>query len=282
MNGFTAYLRERFPLPAVSVLSLGTALLLVGIASTYDDTSTYWLLVVVMALGFVAFLLRTRVTDEFKDSTHDDKNYPDRPVQRGAITRTALLTVGAIAAFVELTAVVVAGALVGNPASWIWYLPVVAYSVLTAFEFFVPRWLARHFTLYFISHQLVFVFFAIWAFALFRSPVTFTAGYATTGFVAAMAVIEIVRKFEIRTDSRGKVVADTYPAVWGRPRTVGAISILTYIVGERLFVSTADPTYIAVAAAAILGFIVYRRSDSAIRAIALLAFMVDGVVAFLR
>ena len=192
VGGLTAYLRERFPLPTVLTLAAGTAFLLVGIATDSVQSPARWTVAGFVLAVVVAFLLRTRVTDEFKDRSHDDHHYPDRPVQRGAIDRGTLVRIGLAAFAVELGAVYATGVAAGNAGAWVWYLPVVGYSALTAAEFFVPRWLARHFTLYFLSHQVIFVFFAVWAFALFSVGPSFIAVYATTGFVAAMAIVEIL------------------------------------------------------------------------------------------
>lgn len=280
MNGFSTYLRERFPLPAVLAFALGTAGLLVGFVSPYEPSGTYWAITALVALAFVAFLLRIRVTDEFKDARHDDLHYPGRPVQRGAISRPTLVIVGVVALAVEIGAVIGAGMIAGTPESALWYLAVLAHSALTAVEFFVPTWLERHFTIYFVSHQLISVWFAAWAIALFGTPVTFETVYAATGFVFALALVEVVRKFEVRTDAAGNVVADTYPAVWGRTRTLLVLAAFAFIVGERLYLANGNFAVEAIGLTAVIGIVVFRQSDSAIRAIAMLAFLATATIEF--
>ncbi|MEY4312602.1 MAG: hypothetical protein RLZZ319_111 [Actinomycetota bacterium] len=280
MNGFSTYLRERFPLPAVLAFAIGTSGLLVGFVSPYEPSGKYWTITGFVALAFVAFLLRIRVTDEFKDAHHDDLHYPGRPVQRGVITRPSLVVVGVVALTVEIGSVVAAGVLAGTPASALWYLAVLAHSALTAVEFFVPNWLERHFTTYFISHQLISVWFAVWAIALFATPPSFAIVYAATGFVFALALVEIVRKFEVRTDSAGAVVPDTYPTVWGRTRTLVILAVFAFIVGERLYLASGNFTVEAIGLTAVIGIVVFRKSDAAVRTIAMLSFLATATVEF--
>ena len=254
MLGIFAYFRERFQPLLVIPLSVATALFLVGAAMpsrygffvTNHITSSLSPMVqtqtALVAVLFFAFLLRTRVTDEFKDSEHDSANYPNRPVQRGVVTRGQLQILGGIALAVELACAISVAVVAGHLASVVWYLPVLGYSALTAKEFFVPRWLERHFNIYFLSHQLLFVWFALWAYQQFgasdteRKDVSYTALVA---FVLLMATIEIIRKYEVRVDPQGNVVADTYLAVWGQRWTSWALALLMFssslVLGYALF-----------------------------------------------
>ena len=281
MNGLVTYLRERFPLPAVAAVALGTASMLVGFVSRFEPTGRYFGVTALVALMFFAFLLRLRVTDEFKDSAHDTANYPNRPVQRGVIARSTLVLVGVVALAVELGAAFGAGALIGNPGAIVWYLPVLGYSALTGVEFFAATWLERHFTIYFISHQLLSVWFAVWAIALVGAPLSFPITYAAEGFVFAMAVFEIVRKFEVRIGTDGKPVADTYPTAWGRGRAIVVLAIFVFIVGERFALASGNPAVEIVGVAAVLGIAALRNSDNAVRGIAMLSFFLTAIVEFL-
>lgn len=274
----STYFRERFPLPAVALLSIGFALLLAGANRPLADVGRFTSVTALIALAFVGFILRQRVTDEFKDARHDDTNYPDRPVQRGLITRSTLVAIGTVAFTIEIAAVIAIARVADSWASIAWYGTVIGYSILTGVEFGVSGWLERHFTTYFVSHQVIFVSFAAWAFAIFQTPVTASFVSTASAVVLFMAAIEIVRKFEIRRDSRGVVVADTYPAVWGRTASLWVLAILL-AVSHALFSGgggTVLPLLLGVIA--LVALAVRAKSDRAVRAIVVVDFIALGTV----
>lgn len=228
MSGLATYFRERFPLPSVAVLSIGIACLLCGVADSSDwylETSKFGRMPFFATFIFF-FLLRTRITDEFKDSRHDQANYPNRPLQRGAISKSTLFLIGFFAFIAE---VVFAGfaSFFGGENAVLWYLAILFYSLLTAFEFFVPVWLNRHFNTYFVLHQFIFVLFVGFALETFRSPLYKYNLLAAVGFVLFLAVVEIARKYELRRDSAGQVVKDSYLAVWGKQTSLAVVVLLT-------------------------------------------------------
>lgn len=210
MRNIRTYFAERFPLAITSVHALATAAFLVAIAIS----SINHLITLAIAGSFFFFMLRMRVTDEFKDSHHDNLNYPNRPVQRGIISRKQLIAIGVISLLAEVSCVLGASWLADNFTAAFYYIFILAYSVLTRFEFFAPKFLDRHFNLYFLSHQAIFVFYPIWVFNLLNTDLDFKAITLSGAFILFMANMEIMRKYEIRLSPQGEPVNDTYLSVW--------------------------------------------------------------------
>ncbi len=273
MSALGTYLRERFPLGKTAPLALAAAACMVGVATKFS--ASLMPATALIAISFLAFLLRTRVTDEFKDARHDDSNYPNRPVQRGVISRSVLLRVGLLALLVEIVAAIAVGTLLGRPMAAFSYLAVLVFSALTAVEFFVPNWLERQFTLYFITHQLIFACFAFWIGNLFEPNLP---GFF--GFGMLMISIEVIRKFEIRRNASGEIVPDTYPAVWGRAVSV-AVIFGSAIIGAAL-VSIGANNFNALAISIVVSAAAALRwcSDSAVKNLGALNFVVISLAVF--
>lgn len=274
MHSVAHYLRERFPLPAVITLAIGTAIWLVAVSDEQSKNSQTYYLTGLIAVTFLAFLLRQRVMDEFKDRSHDDANYPNRPLQRGIIKPKALVLLGLCALIIELSGVLTIGSISGHWQSLGAYLGVLTYSALTAREFFIPNWLGRHFNTYFVSHQMIFLFFYIWGETIFDSQRI----RLFFPFMLAMAALEIMRKFELRRNQLGEIVLDTYLAVWGRPVSVTLLATFTLLSAALIdgWTSVLAFTGMLSAAAILLSY----KSDSLVRAFTVLGFFAVGLVAF--
>ena len=281
MSKITTYLQERFPLATVAPMSLATAVMLMGAGAHLGVSGHYLWVTIVLGLSFVAFLLRTRITDEFKDARHDDANYPNRPVQRGVITRKQLLPMGIGALTLELATVALAAALSGSIAFAIWYLPVLAFSALTAVEFFAGSWLEKHFNTYFLSHQLIFVFFSLWGAALVAAMPLPIEWLGYLGFILYMAALEVVRKFEVRYDAAGQAVPDTYITVWGRNRSIAVLAVTQIAAGLAFAISSSTPLPLVVSLVAVAALVLVRKSDDKVRASVGLAFFFQAAVVFL-
>ena len=277
MSSVSQYLKERFPLQAVVPLSGGTAVWLVGITKGNTPEATAVLVCGLVALGFIAFLLRQRVTDEYKDRHHDAAHYPDRPVPRGLIKPRALVIMGVVALITELGSVVAATILLNR--LWVApiYLVVLGFSILTAYEFFVPEWLERHFNIYFISHQLIFVSYSVWACSLFGTESSTVIALALTAFVLQLASLEVIRKFEVRLNPQGEPVQDTYLTVWGRWLSVGLLAAAAILQGALLTTWAENP--FALTAGIVTAFVVLiaRRLDKLVQAAIVLSFLIEGV-----
>ena len=278
MNRLKTYLRERFPLAPTSAHALATAALQVGISSKSGDQGRYGA-VLGIAVAFLFFMLRMRVTDEFKDASHDNANYPNRPVQRGAIFKRDLVAIGVVSFVLELLGVLFAAASAGKVSNAIWYLPILTYSILTGREFFIGAFLDRHFNLYFLLHQAIFVLWIVWGFSMFGTSVDSVHFGAAIAFFLLMISMEVVRKYEIRRNASGEIVKDTYLAVWGAC-AFWVLALNLAISSVALYWLTSSWLVSLVAAISLLALLVLRKNSEAVRAIAAVAFLATSAVVF--
>ncbi len=280
MKNLLTYLKERFPLPVTGVHSVITAMFLVALAAPSAKNINDILTTLAIALSFLFFMLRMRVTDEFKDASHDSANYPDRPVQRGLITKSTLVNIGVISLIIELSSVSAAAGLQQSPDSPIFYGLIFAYSVLTGFEFFIPKFLDKHFNLYFILHQGIFVLYPVWVFNIFGTQINFAVLLGSAIFVLYMAAMEIMRKYELRYNPAGEVVLDTYLAVWKSAAfwLMYLISVVSPIV---LFTYFNSAWLLGVASFAGISLIIIRKKNDLVRAVVALSFIATGIVIYL-
>lgn len=279
MNALSTYLKERFPVLVSATLALATAAYLIGCLAERVEFSTKFVDLAFISLAFLGFMLRMRVTDEFKDLGHDNSNYPNRPVQRGAITKHQLVAIGVAASALELSAVLALAQGIHFVDVILWYFAVVVFSVLTRFEFFAKEFLDRHFTLYFLVHQGIFLIYPLWI----ASRYEFSWGRLTLGmigFVAVMAAMEIVRKYEIRRNPAGDVVADTYIAVWGNASFWVLLALLE-LSAALLFTISGSLWIALIAALSTVGLLLVRKKSETVRAIAAFAFVSQSLVMFL-
>lgn len=230
------YIRERFPVIPALLFAFGYSAISIGIVSKGNpwvrNLNFTLVTLVLLSSVFFFFLLRQRVVDEFRDAKHDLKNYPDRPVPRGLISKKELLLLGAFALFIEWTSVYILGTNSITP-----YVFIFIYSVLMAKEFFLSDWLNKHFTLYFLIHEVIFLLFAVFfVTAINPSFLSFNPStlFALIILVSAPVSIEIMRKFRPRHDKKRKVVADTYSTVWGRNNALFILMALSLSMGLGL------------------------------------------------
>jgi 4-hydroxybenzoate polyprenyltransferase len=272
------YLRERFPILQVVLFSLGYSCFVVGSALRLGgETQSTVVVIALVALSFAGFLLRQRVIDEYKDRRHDDRNYPNRPIQRGLVTRAQLVPLGMIGLAIELVSIYLIA-----PVALLLYVPVLVYSVMMSCEFFIGKWLTRHFNIYLILHQVIFALLVLWAYLTLHVELSMQTA---TGWVAVMSgalAVEVTRKFEIRKDKRGRVVKDTYPAVWGMRQAKIVLACALGVAG--LTVGILANAVIAVALTIIPVLVIaYRRTPiDLMRIVAFLTFIVQGAILVTR
>jgi len=247
-----------------------------GTAGTLDAVKSALLI----GGSFFFFMFRMRVTDEFKDRRHDDKNYPNRPVQRGLITPHDLLSLGVLALTIELVCAWYAGALTGNYWAIGWHLTILAYSVLTHFEFFAKRFLAAHFNFTFVIHQAIFVLYPAWGFAIWGTKLTWQTIMAAAAFVAFMAAMEVVRKYEIRLDPDGNPVQDTYLTVWKAGAFWVMFGVVT-VAGSALAVVSGNYWHVALAGLFGTALLVSRTDNQRVRGLVAIAFILQSLVTLL-
>lgn len=270
------YLEERFPILPTLVFSFSYAGLAVGFGFIGIDSREKILRLVAFAAIFFLFLFRTRIVDEFKDASHDLKHYPDRPVPRGLISKNELIVVGIITFIAEITIVFVLGLY-----TLMLYVPVIVYSFLMGREFFIPRFLNRHFTLYFLTHEVIFIFFAIF-YLLATKPLPgwsqMNFGLSVIALAMYPAIVEIARKFEPRYDKKGHTVADSYSVVWGRKNALFLVMLLIFTIGLILSYMTANNLFGVVALLGIFSLLIltrnFKKSILPISALTLISFTI--------
>lgn len=146
IHRFWVFQSERIPLFVMVVLAV---FLTTAVAKASDNL--IWTRTAIASLIAVLYLLQIRLSDEPKDYEHDNKYYPQRPVQRGVVTLRELL-------YLKNAVVVsffIVAAVAAITVSWeILFLACLqqGYSFLTRKEFFVRDWLRAHFLLYQFSH----------------------------------------------------------------------------------------------------------------------------------
>lgn len=258
MRGVWIYLRERFPLALVALMasSFAAASLALFTRATSGSAADAWFSAILLFVLYVAMLLRYRVTDEWKDFAHDSAVYPDRPVQRGIISPHTLIVIGTAAFAVELLCVL----LLGRVAGFLLYLPVLAYSALTAFEFFSGPWLERHFTVSFVLHEAIYLPLFAWVAIVLGADLSWQTAAGVLACTSLFVSVELARKFSPRFDTVGAVVLDTYPAVWGRARTLGAMVMLVVLSG--VLAATAGAGLVSPAIAVVAAIIALVRPAS--------------------
>ena len=272
MRNLKTYFAERFPLAMAGPLSLATAALILGLYREIPLSA-----VGLLALSFLSFMLRMRVTDEFKDSAHDDRNYPNRPVQRGVISKKQLIVLGVIAGLIELSSVIGLGLIFDNPSGSIWYGLIVIYSVLTRFEFFAKNYLERHFNVYLITHQAIFLLYPLWINNLLRAQINQPLINGWMAFVLLMALMEIIRKYELRFDASGEVVMDTYLAVW-KNTAFWIVLSLSSLAAAFLYLSQNQPIFALLGLLAVIALLVFRKSSETVRIVAAVFFILESAL----
>jgi len=207
------YLSERFP-PQQFTLLAGLLAAVAGVclqAEAYGRVRSYQPLLLAFA-GLLFFLFRLRLFDELKDYAHDQRFYPDRPLQRGLVSTGDIKRLIAVSLAVEIAVAAYAGRL---PLAY--FAVSLAYSLLMFKEFFAPAWLRQRFTLYIFLHELLAIplfFYAasmqVPAARLYAEPVAW-AVVLFLGF--QLFFLEIARK--MRPPELENAARDTYTAQYG-------------------------------------------------------------------
>jgi hypothetical protein len=136
---------ERIPIIAIFIISLAVV---VAIARANDRLD--WRLVIIASLINLFYFLQIRLADEPKDFEHDNKYYSNRPVQRGVITLKEL----SYFKNASVAACFILAALTGSITIFLLACIQQTYSFLTREEFFMRKWLRKHFLSYQFSHYV--------------------------------------------------------------------------------------------------------------------------------
>lgn len=228
-----AYLNERFPLFGHGLLIVSyysSNQFLAEVLTRPGETLVYNLGSLFGAIALFCVFFHLRVFDEHKDYEEDLKHYPDRVLQSGLITLRHLKILGGIAIGLEL----VLSAIwmpEGKPAALLATLVVLLFSILMLKEFFVSKWLNRHFLIYAISHMLIMPLMALMVFSFttglyfWEAPAWFYV-YAFVGFFVTLNW-EISRK--IRTPEQELEGVDSYTKIFGTYGAAYAVLLVRVI-----------------------------------------------------
>lgn len=209
-----AFLKERFP--------AGPYLVLVGLTiavSGADVLAKAWHPATLIA-GLVLFLLfffRLRLFDEIKDYETDVKWRPERIVARGDVSLADIRQWLGITVLAELLILM----WMPGPVQF-WYLVAAAWSVLMYFEFFIPKWLERHFVIYGLTHVMVMAPLALAMRGLWlpqSGPALQQDWALMLGITGAGYLFEIGRK--LRRPEEEQQGVDTYSGKLGQPLATG-------------------------------------------------------------
>ncbi len=282
MFAIILYFKERFPVPSVLLFAFGFAALALGLSSGNNVwMHTFQSSIIKLTLlssVFFFFLLRQRAIDEFRDADHDLKYFPDRAVPRGLVSKKQVLSLGLFALAIE----VISAYLVGQKVFG-FYLLVFLYSFLMAKEFFISRWLNKHFTINFLIHEIIFLLFGIFFISAVNSqPVIFTFQTLVALAILTFAPmgIEVLRKFKPRHDKEGRAVKDTYSTVWGRKNTLLVLIGLYLVVGLGLTFLKQSFMFILFSLFIVLAWMsVGRKSDTSVIAIGAINFLGFAILA---
>jgi hypothetical protein len=222
LNNFekwNTYQRERFPLIAYSVLICTLVFAIAGVTHNYDFIAMGQTFVVALLMFFLL-----RVADEFKDYEDDCKYRSYRAVPRGLVSLKELGILGVIVLILQI------GLVVFGSIQTIYALgAVLGYWVLMSVEFFVPKWLKAHATIYLLSHMMLMPMIA-W---LLLSMMGATVGdeqyvpFLVISFLNGI-VLEIGRKIRQKEDEENGV--DTYSALWGKTKAVMVFVLILFCV----------------------------------------------------
>ena len=157
------------------------------------------------------------------------------------------------------------------------YLLFFLYSLLMAKEFFIPRWLDKHFTIYFLIHEVIFLLLGLF-FVSALNPNVLNADLHTLTLlvilISAPMSIEVIRKFKPRYDKSGKAVADTYSTVWGRSIALLVLIGFSLVVGIGLFLLKHSYFFLFFSLMIVISWLVLgRKSDKAVILIGAINFL---------
>lgn len=221
-----AYFAERFPLVSHGILIVSYYSSNQFLAQVLYDTDSpvrYSPFTFIGAITIFCMFLHLRVFDEHKDYKQDLKYYPDRILSQGLITLKHLKVIGAFAIGLEIVL-----SLIRGPEAFVAVVIAIFYSFLMLKEFFIGKWLRKHFLIYAFSHMLIMPLFAlvIFSFTTLQYPWEAPAWYWLYAFVGFFVTFnwEVSRKIRAPQDEIEGV--DSYTQVFG---TYGAAYIVILI-----------------------------------------------------
>jgi hypothetical protein len=209
LKKWNIYQRERFPILPYSFLISTLIFAVSALNGNFDFVSMVKAFVVALLMFFLL-----RVADEFKDYEDDCKYRPYRAVPRGLVSLKSLGILGTIALLIQLV-ILYSGA--GDTALYAFFL-VLGYWGLMSVEFFVPKWLKAHATIYLLSHMVLMPMISWLLLAMMgaESWMNFLP-FLLLSFLNGV-VLEVGRKIRQRDEEEDGV--DTYSALWGAEKAL--------------------------------------------------------------
>ena len=221
-----AYFSERFPLMSHGILIVSyysSNQFLAQILSNPGRAVQYSAFTLMGAITIFCMFLHLRVFDEHKDYEEDCKYYPERILSRGLISLKHLKIMGGIAISLEIGLSLLRGV-----EAFVAVMIAILYSFLMLKEFFIGKWLKKHFLTYAISHMLIMPLFAlvIFSFTTLQYPWEAPAWYWLYAFVGFFVTLnwEVSRKIRAPEDEIEGI--DSYTRVFG---TYGAAYMVILI-----------------------------------------------------
>lgn len=214
------YQRERFPLLAHVPLIAAFSASGVSFSAALRGARTPAALSLVAAfVTALCFFLQLRVSDEIKDADEDARFRPYRPVPRGLVTLPELKRLTAGAAVIQIAIALRLEVRLLVLLALVW-----TYMSLMQAEFFAGEWLRRRPLTVLWTHMLVMPLIDLYVTACDWLPAHAPVAAGLRWFLVASffngVVVELGRKIRAPADEEPGV--DTYSALWGRARAVGA------------------------------------------------------------
>ena len=209
---FYKYQKERFPFVVLIFTTLSVVLSSVAVVAVSNaKLSDYNLEIFIGTVTCLLFMFNIRVFDDFKDNKFDNKYHKERPVQRGLITIKELNLVN----FCFILIQILLNLIFAKETLIFWILAMV-YSLIARKEFFVKKFIKKHFILYNFLNTLQIFFLQIYLYALIEPMSSIKEPLLIIHFVFVLAnavILEIARKLKsVKKESSGR---DTYSGRYG-------------------------------------------------------------------
>lgn len=221
------YQKERFPLAILLFTTLSSVLATVAVVGDFVVTIVDILLVFSAAMFF---LFHVRVIDESRDAEYDKKYYPDRPVQKGAITLKELFIVDLIGIiFIILIAFVY------GKYTLLITLALFIFTTLAWRDFFMPKFFLNKPMLYHIINSPQMILLQIFMFTAFTGSFKITKIMCLLVAIVYMNIfiLEVIRK--IKRPGLTKEPGDVYSKALGFKGSLYFTLFLTIVAGGFFF-----------------------------------------------
>ncbi|HBK72201.1 MAG TPA: hypothetical protein DDZ39_11200 [Flavobacteriaceae bacterium] len=149
---FLIYQKERFPFIAHGIMIAAFTFSAISYSRLCRNQKGFiaWSDFVIGVFATITLFFLVRIFDEFKDQEDDAKYRKYLPVPRGLISLSELKTIGWIVGVLQITVISIF-----QLKMLYLYVIVIAYLLLMAVEFFVPKWLKKRQILYITSHMMI-------------------------------------------------------------------------------------------------------------------------------